>query len=192
MSSRYEPINYATTSFHYPVLTRIHGPPNYKTLANLKKELQSHAQSVGSDLGGGAHGHLGLVLTPTEYQSVSNVPYVSPQFPGPLTLPRNADVAEAVRRSNAHDERVQVLKEVHDIKNALVRLFVAAAVDKQYIAELRDKSTNNISYTIPEILAYLFENFADMDVEDVEKEVETLNQMYWNINHPPMVLKAPT
>ena len=119
MTSRYQPIDYATTNFKYPVLTKIHGPPTYKTLtSNLKKELQSNAQSVGSNLGGGAHGHLGLVLTPTENQAISNVPYTMPQFPGPLAVPRNADAAEAVRRGNAHDERIRAFKEVHDLKNA--------------------------------------------------------------------------
>ena len=101
MSLRYQPIDYATTNFQYPVLTKIHGPPTYKTLTNLKKELQSNTQSIGSDLGGGAHGHLGLVLTPTEYPAISNVPYTMPQFPGPLAVPRNADATEALRRSNA-------------------------------------------------------------------------------------------
>ena len=64
-------------------------------------------------------------------------------------------------------------------------------MDKQYLTELRDDSTNNISNTIPEILAYLFNNFVDVYIEDVDKEAETLNQMPWNISDPPMVFNTP-
>ena len=129
------------------------------------------------------------MLTPAEYQAVSTVPYDIPQFPGPLTVPRNVDAAEAVMRGNAHDERIRAFNEVHDLKNALIRQIVAA-VDKQYLAELRDKLTNDIPHSIPDILAYLFKNFADVDVEDVDKEAATLNQMHWDISDPPIVFIA--
>ena len=118
------------------------------------------------------------------------MPYEIPQFPAPLAIPRNADAAEAVRRSNAHEERVKTSKEVQDLKNALIRQIVAA-IDKQYLAELHDKFTNDIPHSIPDILTYLFRNFADVDVEDVDKEAESLNQMHWDISEPPMVFITP-
>ena len=62
--------------FETPVLTKIHGPLNYLGLKTIKDELKTNAASIHSELGGGANGHLGLVLTPLEYAQVSVTPYV--------------------------------------------------------------------------------------------------------------------
>ena len=75
-------IDYVNTYFEFPSLTRIHGKPTYASLKIIKDELFANATAVTSDLGGGAHGHLGLVLTPAEYVAVSAVPYVRPAHPG--------------------------------------------------------------------------------------------------------------
>ena len=61
------PVNYVKTHFSHLILTKIHGEPTYFSLNILKQELKANASGVTWDLGGGAHGHLGLLLTPTEY-----------------------------------------------------------------------------------------------------------------------------
>ena len=60
-------VDYRTTVFEYPNLTRIHGEPTFETIKKLYRELMINAQTVHSDLGGGAHGHLGLTLSPGRY-----------------------------------------------------------------------------------------------------------------------------
>ena len=186
MDSPYYTIDYTATSFDYPTLTKIHGPPTFHSLTRLKKELKANAQSVTCTLlGGGTNGHLGLVLTPEEYGQVSNVAYDVPAYPGPFALPRNVDPAEAVRRERAHLDRMSLFKQVQDVKQALIRQIVAA-VDENYIDELRDEGTNRITKTIPEILRYLFDNFADIEAEDVRREEAKLSEFVWNVMNPPM------
>ena len=73
-----------TKKFEVSTLPRIHGKPDYSKLKVLKDLLKANAFRVSSNLGGGAHGHLGLVLTPVEYATVSATPYVCPPHPGPL------------------------------------------------------------------------------------------------------------
>ena len=60
-------IDYTTAKFELPVLEKIHGESSYESLKNLKKQLKTNALSLSSDLGGGEHGHLSLVLTSEEY-----------------------------------------------------------------------------------------------------------------------------
>ena len=48
-----------TTFFAVKVLPKIHGEPDYVQLKKLKDLLKANATKVTSDLGGGAHGHLG-------------------------------------------------------------------------------------------------------------------------------------
>ena len=74
-------IEYVDTYFELRTLTRIHGEPDYEALKTLKNELKSNATQVTTDLGGGEHGHLGLVLTPAKYAAVSAIPYNRPVHP---------------------------------------------------------------------------------------------------------------
>ena len=97
MTTTYHTIDYDTSCFEYPVLDKTHGIPTFIGMTKLKKQLKSNAQSVTSDLLGGArHGHLVLGLTPEDYTTVSNEPYAFPVHPGTLTIPRNSDTAESV------------------------------------------------------------------------------------------------
>ena len=150
MNSPYQTIDYTTTIFEHPVLIKIHGIPTFRNLTALKNQLKANAQSVTSRLGGGTFGHLGLVLSPAEYRLVSDVPFVLPPFPGDLTLPRNVDPAEAVRRRDAHSERIRQFQQVHDVNKALIRQIVTS-VEPQFLEELRNEETNTITRTIPEI-----------------------------------------
>ena len=73
--------------FEFQVLTKILGPLNYRVLKLLKDELKSNAAWIDSDLGGAANGHLGLILTPLQYQSVSTTPYVRLTMPDAPIIP---------------------------------------------------------------------------------------------------------
>ena len=70
-------IDYHTTVFEYPNLTKIHGEPIFEGFQVIHKELMVNTQKVQSDLGSGAHVHLGLVLSPQRYTwLISNACYV--------------------------------------------------------------------------------------------------------------------
>ena len=74
-----------TQYFQHKTLSRVHGQPIYATLQILFGELKANASSVPTTLGGGAHGHLSLLLTDATYTTLSAVPFISPPNPGPFT-----------------------------------------------------------------------------------------------------------
>ena len=119
-------IDYVDTYFEFPTLTKIHGEPTYFQLKELKNELKSNATSVTTDLGGGRHGHLGLVLTPTEYLAVSTTAYNRPTHPGSLTIEPGTTQHEATRLQNEHEEAVRLFRETIDVEKALIKQLVAA------------------------------------------------------------------
>ena len=86
-SSSGSSVDYCSIYFAFPNLTPINGEPNSDILIKLKNQLKANASSVPSNLGGGAHGHLGLVLSPATYAMVANTPFVQPAHPGPLAIP---------------------------------------------------------------------------------------------------------
>ena len=78
--------DYTSTNFEYPVLTKIHGIPIYEALRRIKDEMKANAASVPCDLGGGAYGHLGLILTEVGYTKIAVTPYVRPIHPVILNI----------------------------------------------------------------------------------------------------------
>ena len=102
-------IDYKTTNFEYPVLTKISGQPNYELLKTIKNELKANAASVPSNLGGGSNGHLGLVLTPAEYLTVSATAYNRPIHPGTLVIPQGPPAVPQYLRQEMRDDHKEAV-----------------------------------------------------------------------------------
>ena len=62
-------VNDIIAAFPEPV-PRITGQPTYNNLKTLRNALKVNAGGIDSTLGGGQHGHLGLVLTPAAYNLI--------------------------------------------------------------------------------------------------------------------------
>ena len=77
-------IDYVATYFEFPELNKIKGAPSYTNLHEIKDQIKANVWSVSSEPGGGAHGHLGLVLTDSEYANITATPYICPAYPGSL------------------------------------------------------------------------------------------------------------
>ena len=75
--------------FDFPTLTKVHGEPTFDSIKTLHNQLKTNSQTIPSNLGGGAHGHLGLVLNAAQYALLSNAPFIRPAHPGTLVIPPN-------------------------------------------------------------------------------------------------------
>ena len=80
-------INYKDTLFERANLTPICGEPTFETLHKLRNEIKLNSKAVYSNLGGGEHGHIGLVLTDVQYSLITPTPLVYPTHPGHLIIP---------------------------------------------------------------------------------------------------------
>ena len=169
-------IDYVDTYFELPTLTKIHGEPTYFQLKELKNELKSNATSVTTDLGGGGHGHLGLVLTPAEYATISAVAYTRPVHPGPLIIPPGTAQHEASRLREEHSENFRIFLETIDVEKALINHLVAA-IEPKYIKSLRNVDSNAIDIPLHQVLQHLFNRFGDVNADtlmDIEEKVKTM------------------
>ena len=64
-------------------VTKIHGQPTNQDIDILDDELTAIASSFPSELGGGLHGHAGLVKNDTDYEIFApGTPFVGPANPG--------------------------------------------------------------------------------------------------------------
>ena len=80
-------INYKDNLFDRSNLTPIRGEPTFETLHKLRNEIKANAKSVYSNLGVGAHVHLGIVITEAQYELIYPNPFVYPTHLGPLIIP---------------------------------------------------------------------------------------------------------
>ena len=80
-------VNLCDTHFERANLTPIRGEPTYEKVHKLWNEVKANAHSMYSNLGGGSHGHLGLVLTTEKYADISTTDFTRPDHPGPLAIP---------------------------------------------------------------------------------------------------------
>eukprot|EP00957_Ditylum_brightwellii_P148857 11332350-Ditylum_brightwellii.AAC.1 len=57
--------------FPHPTLQWVEGEPDYATINTIMQQSYENAATIPSSLGGGAHGHIRLVMEPTLYSSLS-------------------------------------------------------------------------------------------------------------------------
>ena len=174
--------------FEFPVLTRILGPLNYRVLNAMRDELKSNAASVDSDLGGGANGHLGLVLTAQQYTVVSaTTPYVRHVMPTEPNIPSNMPQHAAIRLRDDFKEAKRVFKEMLSVEKALLKQ-VSTAVPGMYLKPFRNKNSNTIDKPISDILDYLFARYGRVPQETLAEEHAKLVEKTFDISEPLVIL----
>ena len=176
-------VNYISTYFEHPTLSKIHGEPTYNTLRILKNELMRNAASVPSDLGGGANGHLGLLLTPTEYVSVNAIAYLRPTHPGTLVIPAASTLHESTRLREEHKQQVLEFRETVNVEKAMIKQIVHA-IDSQYLDSLRNRTTDSIDAPIDTILIYLFTKYGSIDDDTLAHKEKLVREMQYNVQDP--------
>ena len=79
-------------------------PPNAPIVQLLSKELYANAAAITSSQGGGAHGHLGLVMSAADYAAIpGTAAWVDPVNPGALAGAAVGGTAAAVAiQADAH------------------------------------------------------------------------------------------
>ena len=179
-------IDYAATYFPYSSPTPIRGEPTYKSLKKLQRELKANASSVDSDLGGGDHGYLGLVLSDIQYAKICpNNPFEAPEFPQALTIPAGTDPAEAINLREEYRTNIALYRECREVEKALLR-HITKSVESRYIDFLKNQDTDLIEKDIPVVLKFLFSNYGVVPTQEVkEKEHEVLATPF--VPNDPMI-----
>jgi hypothetical protein len=73
----------AIAIFPHPILPTVQGEPDYHTIHSIRKLLCANARSIKTHLGGGALGHLGIIISITAYAIVTpENPWLNPEAPG--------------------------------------------------------------------------------------------------------------
>ena len=170
-----KPINYREVYFRHANLTKIDGNPTYENIQLLYKEIKANAASVPSTLGGGNHGHLGLVQDNTTYARISpNTAYIRPTLPAALPPPAAGMTQHQIaERQRLYDLDVATFHEVTHIERTLLNQIGEALNDTVLAAKIND-DTGVVEGTVIEVVQYLFQEFGnitDQQLADAKNKI---------------------
>jgi allophanate hydrolase subunit 2 len=119
-------------------ITKIEGQPTEEDLTQLTLELSSALGSVATTLGGGEHGHVGLIIDEAEYVTFSRngEKFVAPTNPG--AYPASPDADAVVREQQIAEHKAKQDEFVkHQAVEAFARQAIASAVEPEWLAEIK-------------------------------------------------------
>ena len=105
-------------------------------------------------LGGGTHGHLGLVLTDAQYADIYTTVFTRTARPGPLSIPLAATAVQRSTLRDAHIEDLRVFCKVIGVEQALIQKIVAT-INATYLEDVRYRTTNSINVSVSALLLHL-------------------------------------
>ena len=99
-------------AFPHPEIPKVEGEPTYATIKALHDLLKSNAASIPTVLGGGGHGHLGLVMAGVLYAAVTGQVFNRPNNPGAAPAVQ-AGATQAQISVNIIAEVIDKFKKIH-------------------------------------------------------------------------------
>ena len=147
-------INYCETIFEHPELSKIIGVLKYETLHLLHNGIQSNAMAVHSNLEGGQHSYLGLVVIPDAYDVLTNTPFFFQVHPVNLVIPisSNRHVQEELKRQ--YDKNLTVFHETGGVEGSLIQKLVLS-VESRHITAIRNRTTVQFTGNLFILIPYL-------------------------------------
>jgi hypothetical protein len=135
----------------------------------LKKELIAILANIPTTLGGGGHGHAGIVMDPARYLLTTGVAFVNPANPGtyPANVPNNAAQGFRARAEAEHKELVKEYKTFQGVVQA-TKDIILKAVDNEYLLEIKDEILGFLNQTPTNMLTYLHNQDGVLDFADTK------------------------
>jgi hypothetical protein len=106
--------------FPHSSLPKVAGEPTFEELKFIRRLLNTHTMSVSSYVGGGRHGHLGIIMMKEEYFAVAVSVFPVPDNPGAspeVVVGMTVSVISELTR--LHHEATQVYCTYHNVDQAI-------------------------------------------------------------------------
>eukprot|EP00957_Ditylum_brightwellii_P202346 15329759-Ditylum_brightwellii.AAC.1 len=146
------------------------GIPTWESIWEIHLNLNANATLVMRDLGGGAHGHLGLTIRGAEYQTLTSHvfvrlanPNVTPPPGNPYELP--VQRADCIR---LWEDASRAYKLCTAVDTAL-RNQLTGAINKSYILSLKNQYTGYVQSTTMDILQHLYVTYGRITPSKLKK-----------------------
>jgi len=171
-------------------VTKIHGQPTNQDLTSLEKELIAILANIPTTIGGGNHGHAGILIEPARYLLTTGVPFNNPANTGnyPLIVAGNAAAGVRSRAEAEHKEEVREYETFQRVIQAMEDIFLEA-VNHEYLLEIEDEILGFLNQTPMDMLTHLRNRRGALDFADTktllaerdgEWDASEVPQLYFN------------
>ena len=124
-----------------------------------------------------------MVLTPTEYQNISRIPYLPPVHPGILSIDAGTTHHEATRLTLEHDESVRLFRESLELEKVLINI-TCNALEDTYYKERINPQTNTVTEKLSVFLSWLFDTYGDIDSDTIAIEAKKVLELSYDLQNP--------
>ena len=168
-------------------VTKIHGQPTDQDITTLERELIAIAASIPTGLGGGNHGHAGLIVEAAKYLAMTQVEFTIPPNPGiyPAGLAANAAAGTRARAEAEHKEEVAQYEILKGVEQALKDI-ILDAVEHDYLLEIEDDTLGFLNQTPRQMIDHLKARGGALDFADT-KTLLSERDTEWDLSKNPQV-----
>eukprot|EP00804_Cyclotella_cryptica_P019037 CCRYP_014450-RA/>CCRYP_014450-RA protein AED:0.68 eAED:0.41 QI:0/0/0/0.33/1/1/3/0/374 len=159
-------------------LDKITGQPTNSSVNQLKQQVAKNAAAVKTTKWGGRHGHLVLILSDTEYQTVTGTPQITTEH---VTAP--PIISEALANNATLTSRTHVMADHHlacqefwlqeAVDAIIVDHIVCEVINSAYIEELEDDNVGYNTQTIKSIFSHLRSEWCIITTLSKNKQLKT-------------------
>jgi hypothetical protein len=170
------------------MVTKIHGQPTNQDPTILEEELIAILANIPTTLGGGNHGHAGIIIEPARYFLMTGgVAFVNPANPGtyPVNVPANAAAGVQARAEAEHKEFEKEYKTLQGVVQA-TKDIILEAVNHEYLLEIEDKILGFLNQTPNDMLTHLWNHRGALDFADT-KTLLAERDSKWDASKVPQI-----
>ena len=164
-------------NFPFKTLTPIIGEPNYPAINQMTQELYANASSLPSTLGGGKHGHLGLIMKDALYSSITKSTFTIPADPGPSPIYPGDKITTITHdnMTNIWSTKSYTYRCCTSMESAL-KAQVIEAVEEMYLVAIRNRYTAYLVVSVRDLLDHLLLRYGRISARDLVENMKTLHQ----------------
>jgi hypothetical protein len=186
---KYATVEDEVASFPHPILPTVQGEPDCQIIHTIPKLLQANARAICTHLGGGALGHLGLIVSGAAYTIITPtrehrpILWTNPTSPGraPTVLDQGkAAQLSAVRHS--WEEAVLTYRTFNTVQQALKKQIITV-FDPMYLDIFNADIVGFANTTSREMLDHLFLTNGNITAVDLEHNFEKMRKA-WDPQQP--------
>jgi hypothetical protein len=158
-----------------PIAT-VDSKPTFTSLTNFQKALNANALSVPSTRGGGKLGHLALVISPRDYNSVSdNTIFEAPPVPAPAPFHEERATAAQITETNRQYEITRNEYSLYINTNQALKNFVLNNVPHRFLAAKRHPITQFAQVSTLALMTHLWTQYGRVTTDDLIANAERMN-----------------
>jgi len=169
-------------------VSKIHGQPTSHDLTQLEKEIIAILANIPTTLGGGNHGHVGVIMDPIEYSNMTGGTFfVNPVNPGfyPADLALNAAAGTRARAEAEHKELINQFETFEGVRLGTKDL-ILEAVDNEYLSEIEHDTLGFLNQTPRQMIEHLLNRGGTLDFADT-KDLLAERDGEWNVTENPQI-----